>query len=211
MIPPEESPSNPNTSNDRAARPPIFDLGVGTKIVIGAFVALVGVVFILVFFISGERTPQNSAPSLAAYPSASQSSQTGPKVKSAAQTASPSNSTQPSASESLEQSDLIITDMQAAPVEYQLAYLDSNHLPRGTDVHAARIRYLLRSLAQATGKTPAQISDRTTRCTTLLKRDYGKAVTNERFLEEANSYCMDRRLCSDFDQASALLVVVMGQ
>lgn len=120
-------------------------------------------------------------------------------------------SPRPQTSESLSQSDLIITDIKAAPIEYQLAFLDSGHLPRGTDINAARIRYLLKELSEKTGDAPAQISDRTTRCTTVLKQDYGKAVTNQKFLEEANNYYKAGGPKMNYEALSTLLVMQMGK
>lgn len=90
--------------------------------------------------------------------------------------------------EEISKSDLIVTEIESAPVEYKLAYLDNGHLPRGTDVHAARIRYLLLEVSNKTGDTPASIADQTTKVRSVLRESYGRDVTHERFLEEAKEY-----------------------
>jgi hypothetical protein len=109
---------------------------------------------------------------------------------------------------SLSESDLIITDIKAAPIEYQLAYLDSGHLPRGTDVNAARIRYLLKTLAGKTGDSAQHIGERTYATTASLKREYGREITHQRFLEEANNYNGPKM---NYDSLSALLVAELGK
>ena len=48
----------------------------------------------------------------------------------------------PRTPEELAKSDLYVTNIETAPIEYQLAFQDSGELPRGNDVNAARIRYL---------------------------------------------------------------------
>lgn len=112
---------------------------------------------------------------------------------------------------SLFQSDLIIADIKSAPIEYQLAYLDSGHLPRGTDLNAARIRYLLKSLAEKTGDSVQHIADRTCGATEMLKRDYGRELTRQRFLEEANNYFNTGGPQTNYDSLSGLLVAGMGK
>jgi len=112
---------------------------------------------------------------------------------------------------SLSQSDLIITEIKSAPVEYQLAYLDNGQLPRGTDVNAARIRYLLKSLSEKTGDSNQHIADRTSGATDTLKRDFGREVTRQRFLEEANKYYEASRPQINYDSLAALLITAMGK
>ena len=111
----------------------------------------------------------------------------------------------------LSQSDLIITEIKSAPIEYQLAYLDTGQLPRGTDRNAARIRYLLKSLAEKTGDSYQHIADKTSEATETLKRDYGREVTRQRFLEETNNYYKAGGHQANYDSVSALLIVEMGQ
>jgi len=113
---------------------------------------------------------------------------------------------------SLSQSDLIITKIKSAPIEYQLAYLDNGQLPRGTDVNAARIRYLLKSLSEKTGDSNQHIADRTSAATDTLKRDFGREVTRQRFLEEANGYYYDASKPQiNYDSLAALLITTMGK
>ena len=112
---------------------------------------------------------------------------------------------------SLFESDLIITEIKSAPIEYRLAYLDTGQLPRGTDLNAARIRYLLKSLAEKTGDSYQHIADKTSNATETLKRDYGREVTRQRFLEEANNYYKAGGHQANYDSISALLIVGMGQ
>jgi hypothetical protein len=112
---------------------------------------------------------------------------------------------------SLSQSDLIITEIKSAPVEYQLAYLDNGQLPRGRDVNAARIRYLLKSLSEKTGDSNQHIADRTSAATDTLKRDFGREVTRQRFLEEANKYYEASRPQINYDSLAALLITAMGK
>ena len=112
---------------------------------------------------------------------------------------------------SLSQSDLIITEIKSAPIEYQLAYLDTGQLPRGTDRNAARIRYLLKSLAEKTGDSYQHIAEKTSEATETLKRDYGREGTRQRFLEEANNYYKAGGHQANYDSVSALLIVGMGQ
>ena len=112
---------------------------------------------------------------------------------------------------SLSQSDLIITKIKSAPIEYQLAYLDNGQLPRGTDVNAARIRYLLKSLSEKTGDSNQHIADRTSAATDTLKRDFGREVTRQRFLEEANQYYEASRPQINYDSLAALLITAMGK
>jgi hypothetical protein len=112
---------------------------------------------------------------------------------------------------SLFESDLIITEIKSAPIEYGLAYLDTGHLPRGTDLDAARIRYLLKSLAEKTGDSYQHIADKTSDATETLKRDYGREVTRQRFLEEANNYYKAGGPQANYDSISALIIVGMGQ
>jgi hypothetical protein len=112
---------------------------------------------------------------------------------------------------SLFESDLIITEIKSAPIEYQLAYLDTGLLPRGTDLNAARIRYLLKSLAEKTGESYQHIADKTSDATETLKRDYGREVTRQRFLEEANNYYKAGGHQANYDSVSALVIVGMGQ
>jgi hypothetical protein len=112
---------------------------------------------------------------------------------------------------SLSQSDLILTKIKTAPIEYQLAYVDTGQLPRGTDQNAARIRYLLKSLADKTGDSYQHIADKTSEATETLKRDYGREVTRQRFLEEANDYYKAGGHQVNYDSVSALLIVGMGK
>ena len=113
---------------------------------------------------------------------------------------------------SLSQSDLIITEIKSAPIEYQLAYMDNGQLPRGTDVNAARIRYLLKSLSEKTGDSNQHIADRTSAATDTLKRDFGREVTRQRFLEEANGYYYDASKPQiNYDSLAALLITTMGK
>lgn len=111
----------------------------------------------------------------------------------------------------LYQSDLIITEIKSAPIEYQLTYLDSGNLPRGTDLNAARIRYLLRTLSGKTGDTEQHIADSTSAATETLKHDYGREVTRQRFLEEANNYCKAGMPKTSYDSLLPLLVADMGK
>jgi len=112
---------------------------------------------------------------------------------------------------SLSQSDLIITEIKSAPIEYQLAYLDNGQLPRGRDVNAARIRYLLKSLSEKTGDSNQHIADRTSAATDTLKREFGREVTRQRFLEEANEYYGASRYQINYDSLAALLITAMGK
>jgi len=112
---------------------------------------------------------------------------------------------------SLSQSDLIITEIKSAPIEYQLAYLDNGQLPRGRDVNAARIRYLLKSLSEKTGDSNQHIADRTSAATDTLKRDFGREVTRQRFLEEANQYYEASRPQINYDSLAALLITAIGK
>ncbi len=112
---------------------------------------------------------------------------------------------------SVSQSTLIITDIKNAPIEYQLTYLDTEKLPRGDDIKAARIRFLLKTLAQKTGDTEQHIADRTGQSVSILKKDYGKEATNLKFLEEAHSYFASRGPKTNFDDLSILLVMAMSQ
>lgn len=112
---------------------------------------------------------------------------------------------------SLSQSHLIFTEIKSAPIEYQLAYLDTGQLPRGTDRNAARIRYLLKSLAEKTGDSYQHIADKTSEATETLKRDYGRDVSRQRFLEEANNYYIAGAHQVNYDSVSALLIVAMGK
>lgn len=116
-------------------------------------------------------------------------------------------SSQPRTSESLAQSDLVVTDIRTAPVEYQLAYSDSSNLPRGNDADAARIRYFLNILTQKTGDSEKVIADMTARCTRLLKKDYGKVVSNQRFLEDADDYFAAGGKKVKFEELGSLLVM----
>ncbi len=102
-------------------------------------------------------------------------------------------------------------DLSYAPPQYQLTFLDSGKTPIGSDIHAARIRYLLGMISERTGDTPQHIADRTARCIVVLKQDYGKAVTNERFLEEANDYFNARGPKANYDDLSATLVITLGR
>lgn len=111
----------------------------------------------------------------------------------------------------LAQSDLYITNVETAPVEYQLAYLDSGHLPRGNDLSAARIRYLLKYMEERTGDSQKHVADRTSASTSLLKQKYGRAVTNQRFLEEANAYFKAGGPKTNFDDLSGMLVITLGR
>ena len=120
-------------------------------------------------------------------------------------------STSPKTSEQLADSDLIITDIEKAPVEYQLAYLDSGHLPRGNDVNAARIRYLLKLISERAGGSQKQIADRTSRSTSLLKQDYGRAVSNQQFLEQAKAYFDAGGQKMSYDDLSTLLVMQLAK
>ena len=117
----------------------------------------------------------------------------------------------PRTSESLASSDESVTDVETAPPEYQLAYIDAGALPRGNDVNAARIRYLLKSLSTVTGETPQGIADRTRGCTATLKRDYGKPISNQRFLEEANEYFKSGRPQTDYNSVSTMLIAGLGR
>ena len=102
-----------------------------------------------------------------------------------AATAPTTSTPQPQESDNtLARSDLYIEDIKNAPAEYQLAFLDSGQSVRGTDINAARIRYLLGFISQKTGDGKDHIADQTQRCTIVLKRNYGKAVTNLQFLEK---------------------------
>jgi hypothetical protein len=115
------------------------------------------------------------------------------------------------AAPSLLESGLIITDIKSAPLEYQIAYRDTGVLPRGTDLTAARIRYLLKSLAEKTGDSYQHIADKTSEATETLKRDYGREVTRQRFLEEANNYYKAGGHQGNYDSVSARLIVGMGK
>ena len=112
---------------------------------------------------------------------------------------------------SLSQSDLIIAEIESAPIEYQLAYLDNGQLPRGRDVNAARIRYLLKFLSEKTGDSNQHIADRTSAATDTLKRDFGREVTRQRFLEEANQYYEASRPQINYDSLAALLITTMSK
>jgi len=112
---------------------------------------------------------------------------------------------------SLSQSDLIITEIKSAPIEYQLAYLDTGQLPRGTDRNAARIRYLLKSLAEKTGDSYQHIAEKTSEATETLKRDYGRDVSRQQFLEEANKYYEANKLQINYDSLAGLLITAMGK
>lgn len=112
---------------------------------------------------------------------------------------------------SLSQSDLIVTEIKSAPIEYQLAYLDNGQLPRGRDVNAARIRYLLKSLSEKTGDSNQYIAERTSAATDTLKRDFGREVTRQRFLEAANKYYEASRPQINYDSLAALLITAMGK
>ncbi len=114
-------------------------------------------------------------------------------------------------SEDLARSDLIVTDIANAPPEYQLAYLDQNQLPRGDDVHSARIRYLLKMVSEKTGEPQKQIADRTSRSTTLLKQDYGRAVSNEQFLENAKAYYDAGGPKTSYNDLSTLLLMQLAK
>jgi hypothetical protein len=116
----------------------------------------------------------------------------------------------PSAPNLLE-SDLIITEIKSAPIEYQFAYHDTGLLPRGTDLNAARIRYLLKSLAEKTGDSYQHIADKTSEATETLKRDYGREVTRQQFLEEANNYYKVGGPQANYDSVSALLIAQLGK
>lgn len=111
----------------------------------------------------------------------------------------------------LVESDLIITEIKSAPLEYRLAYLDTGTLPRGNDLNAARIRYLLKFLAEKTGDSNQHIADKTSEATETLKRDYGREVTRQQFLEEANNYFKAGGQKANYDSVSALLIARMGQ
>jgi len=71
------------------------------------------------------------------------------------------------------------SESDTATYANQLALLD-----RSGSSGAGRIERLLRTVAQRTGDSEAHIADRTARSTLVLKQDYGKEVTNERFLGE---------------------------
>jgi len=111
---------------------------------------------------------------------------------------------------SLSQSDVIIAGIKSAPIEYQIAYLDNGQFPRGNDANAARIRYLLKSLSEKTGDSNQHIADQTSAATDKLKRDFGREVTRQRFLEEANEYYEARRPIS-YDSLAALLIPAIGK
>ena len=121
------------------------------------------------------------------------------------------SSPRPLTPDELAKSDLIITEIKTAPVEYQLLYLDSGQLPRGTDVNAGRIRFLLKNLSQKTGDSPQQIADRTSTATSVLKEKYGKAVTHQRFLEEANDYFDAGGPKTNYNDLATLLTIIMGK
>ena len=89
-------------------------------------------------------------------------------------------------SEELAKSDRIVTDIKNAPIEYQLAFLDSGHFPKGNDINAARIRYLLKAISAKTRDSAETIGDTAQRANAVLKADYGRIVTIQSFLEQAN-------------------------
>lgn len=120
-------------------------------------------------------------------------------------------SSEPQTSEGLAKSDLIVTDIQKAPIEYKLAYLDSGHLPRGTDVNASRIRFLLKYLSEKTGDNSQSIADRTSVATSVLKDNYGRAVTNQGFLEEAYEYFEGGGPKTGFNDLASLLTLIMSK
>lgn len=106
----------------------------------------------------------------------------------------------------LAESDLVITDIKKAPIEYQLAYLDSGHLPRGNDISATRIRYLLSTISDTTGDSMREIADRTVGCTDVIRRKYGREVKNEEFLEEAKEFVLTAPKTKYSDAASFLVL-----
>lgn len=84
----------------------------------------------------------------------------------------------------LANSDAVITEIQKAPVEYQLAYLDSGRLPRGNNVNAARIRFLLKSVSEKTSDSRQAVADRTSAAVALSKKNMGKRLLTRRFLKK---------------------------
>jgi hypothetical protein len=99
-----------------------------------------------------------------------------------------------------------VTNLQSAPPEYQLLYLDSGHLPQGNDPAAARIRALLREVSESTKDDEKHIADRTSRTVTVLNQD-GIPITNEEFLGEAKAYFSANGPQISFDDLSTTLAL----
>lgn len=92
----------------------------------------------------------------------------------------------------------------AEPFAQQLATLDNSG-------SAEKIRALLKKLARETGDSQGDIADRTARCTLVLKQDYGKVVTNQRFLEEAQAYFDGRGPKTNYRDLSGMLVIGLSK
>lgn len=114
-------------------------------------------------------------------------------------------------SDELVKSDLIITDIENAPLEYRIVFLDSGHFPRGNDVGAARIRYLLKSISEKTGDSSKTIADTASRASQLLKKDYGKNVTIQAFLEQANRAFESGTPKASITEVAPILVQLMSR
>lgn len=97
------------------------------------------------------------------------------------------------------------------PVEYQLAYLDSNGYVAADDPKIRRILSLLESISKKTGDTKEHIADRTGRATSVALQKYGKVITNLQFLEEAKTLVQQSSVKMNYDDASALLLLQMVQ
>ena len=91
-------------------------------------------------------------------------------------------------SEELATSEAHVTDLVNAPVEYGIACLDSGEIPKGNDINAARIRFLLKAISEKSGDSSQTIADQASRATQVLKKNFGKVVTIRAFLEQVHDY-----------------------
>ena len=114
-------------------------------------------------------------------------------------------------SEELANSVLIITDIENAPIEYGIVFLDSGHLPRGNDINAARIRFLLKAIGEKSGDSSKMIADTASRATGVIKSQYGRNVTIQKFLEQAYQVLESGGKRDSITALAPILIMLMGR
>ena len=72
------------------------------------------------------------------------------------------------------------------PLEAKLASIDAGYIVDVGDENAARIRYLLSELSQATGLTKNQIGDKTVQASKFAKERFGVEIKNRVLMEDAH-------------------------
>lgn len=113
--------------------------------------------------------------------------------------------------EAVPQSDLFITDIKSAPIEYTVVFLDTGQFPRGNDIKAARIRFLLKAIGAKTGDSSKTIADTASRATDVIKADYGRIVTIQNFLEQAYQYYETGAPRESITALAPILVTLLGR